>query len=143
MTRPLTGATVLLIESDPALRYEHGLALARAGARVRSSARADDARRLAAHDDVDAVVWDLDVAPAEAVVAIRELRDQSARKSRSFVALALGHVLADWDPRGRGAFDGYAPLPITPEQLVARVCALLGRREGRASPTTRRLPRVG
>lgn len=143
MTGPLTGTTLLLVHGDPLLRHDHAIALARAGARVRSSARAEDVRRLTEAEDVDAVIWDLEGTASGAVSAIREIRAAGMEKRRSVVALGLGPVIDDWDPRGRGAFDGYAPVPITPEQLVARVSALLGRQRGREARTTRRLPRLG
>lgn len=138
MKGALSGLVILLVDADPDTRRDHALALARAGATVRSASSPADAAPILARERIDVVVCDERVDARSLVQSLRALPELERRLTP---AIGLGeqrHV------RERVGLDAVLPKPVRPVDLVACVDRIAARAARRgATGATLKLPRVG
>jgi len=136
---PLMTARVLLVEDDARLASMVADYLGEAGFRVDVAPTGADAMRLAGTGDFDVMILDLMLPDADGLDVCRSIRAKSD--------LPLLMLTARGDPLDRvvglelGA-DDYLPKPFEPRELLARLRAILRRRQAPASNDVLRFGRL-
>lgn len=135
----LMTARVLLVEDDARLASMVADYLGEAGFRVEVAPTGADAMRLVGADDFDVVILDLMLPDADGLDLCRSIR------AKSDIPLLM--LTARGDPLDRvvglelGA-DDYLPKPFEPRELLARLRAILRRRNAPASNDVLRFGRL-
>ena len=127
-----SASLILVVDDDTSILKLVRLELAEQGFRVVTAENGNDAIRLAEEQRPDLVILDLLLPDMSGMEVMRRLRD---RTTVSIIMLTAKATDAD---KVRGldlGADDYVPKPFSPEELVARVNAVLRR--------ARRLPGVG
>lgn len=119
-------ARVLVVDDEPAIRDSVGYALAREGFEVRAAADGSSALEIAGREPLDAIVLDLMLPDISGVEVCRRIRAESPVPILMLTAknAELDRVLG----LEVGA-DDYVTKPFSVAELLARVRALLRRRE--------------
>jgi len=116
---------LLIVEDEPAFARLIGLSLTREGFDVHHVPNGEDALDLAAEIHPDAIILDLGLPGADGLTVLTELREWSDIP----VVVVTGAQTIESIRRGldRGA-DDYITKPFAPNELAARVRAVLRRR---------------
>jgi len=136
---PLMAARVLLVEDDARLASMVSDYLGEAGFRVGVAPTGSDAMRLVGTGDFDVMILDLMLPDADGLDLCRSIRANSD--------IPLLMLTARGDPLDRvvglelGA-DDYLPKPFEPRELLARLRAILRRRQAPASNDVMRFGRL-
>src|SRR5882672_4893137 len=136
---PLMTARVLLVEDDARLASMVADYLGEAGLRIDVAPTGADAMRLVGTGDFDVVILDLMLPDADGLDLCRGIR------AKSDIPLLM--LTARGDPLDRvvglelGA-DDYLPKPFEPRELLARLRAILRRRQAPASNDVMRFGRL-
>jgi two-component system, OmpR family, KDP operon response regulator KdpE len=134
---PSTSPLVLAVDDDPSVGRLIGMALRVDGFRVLLASSAEDAERILCEQVPDLVLLDIVMPGTSGLTLLRRLREQS---DMPVVLLTAKDTEADKvDGLNLGA-DDYIVKPFNPEELGARVRAVL--RRG-STPASERLVRVG
>lgn len=135
----ISGATVLVVEDDPAMQRVLSHAVAREGARVLVASTAASAESIARHDPPDLYLIDLDLPGERGSALIRSLRTWTRKPIIAVTATLEADDFVDALDAGA---DSCLAKPVAADELSARVRAAL-RRFG--SPTTepRKSVRIG
>lgn len=126
---------LLLVEDEPALREPLRQRLAEAGYAVDVADNGRDALHLGLHEPHDAVVLDLGLPQLDGLSVLRRWREAG----RTMPVLILT-ARDGWHDKVTGidaGADDYLTKPFHPEELLARVRALIRRSQGLASPLLR------
>jgi DNA-binding response OmpR family regulator len=119
---------VLIADDDPDIRDLVGFRLERAGCNVMRAADGEEALRLAKQRPPDVCVLDVMMPKLDGLGVTRALRDR-AETERVPVVLLTARAADDDVTRGFDAgADDYLRKPFSPQELRARVQAILGRR---------------
>ncbi|MEY2684294.1 MAG: hypothetical protein RJA09_1438 [Pseudomonadota bacterium] len=123
---------ILLVEDEPTLRHHLQLNLQHAGYVVDTAANGIDAQHLGDTEAVDAVVLDLGLPDRDGLTVLRQWR----ANGRNMPVLVLT-ARDSWHDKVTGidaGADDYLAKPFHPEELLARLRALIRRSTGLASP---------
>jgi two-component system response regulator PhoP len=126
---------VLVIEDETALREALVRQLKDAGFAVDQAADGEDGCHLGAEYPIDLAVVDLGLPKLDGMEIVRRWR-AAGRKFPVLILTARGRWEDKVEGLGTGA-DDYLVKPFHPEELLARVNALLRRSAGWAQPTLR------
>ncbi len=128
MTQPV----ILVVDDDPAIVRVAELCLAADGMQVRTARTGEDALALLRDEAVDLVVLDVKMPRMEGFEVLRRIR---ARSNVPVIMLtAQAGELDKLQGLASGA-DDYLTKPFNPDELAARVAAVLRRTPGRAAAT--------
>jgi two-component system response regulator PhoP len=121
---------ILLVEDEPQLQAQVGADLQRAGYAVDATADGKEALYFATEYPFDAAVVDLGLPGLSGLDVIRRLRGAGSR-----LPILVLTARARWQDKVEGleaGADDYLTKPFQPEELVARLKALLRRAAGSA-----------
>ncbi len=131
---------ILLVEDEPTLRSQLQAMLEQGGYAVDAVADGIDARHLGETESYDAAVLDLGLPGLDGLSVLRAWRD----KGRTLPVLILT-ARDRWSDKVTGidsGADDYLTKPFHPEELLARVRALIRRAAGLVSPVLQAGPVV-
>lgn len=126
---------ILLVEDEPTLSTQLTGLLERAGYAVDAARDGIEARHLGLHEPCDAAVLDLGLPGLDGLSVLRAWREAG----RDFPVLILT-ARDSWSDKVTGidsGADDYLAKPFHPEELLARLRALIRRSTGQASPVLR------
>jgi len=119
---------VLVVDDEPTIADIVSRYLARAGYEIALAETGEDALRRAAEDRPDVVVLDLMLPDVDGLEVMRRLLQQDRRRTAIILLTARGQE-SDRIVGLRLGADDYVVKPFSPAELVARVDAVLRRRE--------------
>ncbi len=122
---------ILVVEDDKALRHSLEASLLAVGFELRSTDSGDQALHLEATEAFDAAVLDIGLPDIDGFEVLKTLRRRGSQTPVLMLTArdALGDRVAGLD---FGA-DDYLVKPFAPSELIARLRAIVRRREGRAA----------
>lgn len=122
---------ILVVEDDKALRHSLEASLLAVGFALRSTDSGDQALHLEATEAFDAAVLDIGLPDIDGFEVLKTLRRRGSQTPVLMLTArdALGDRVAGLD---FGA-DDYLVKPFAPSELIARLKAIVRRREGRAA----------
>jgi len=123
---------VLVVEDDPVLSEDIQLCLREAGFVSLASREGEDAQFLGEHDRFDAIVLDLGLPGIDGRDILRHWR--AAAVDTPIVVLTARNLWRDRVDAIDAGADDYITKPYHPEELVARLRAVIRRSLGRSSP---------
>ncbi len=124
---------ILLVEDEPNLRFSLGYILGKAGFSVEGVGSGEEALEFVRGRVPELVLLDINLPGMDGFETCRRLR-MEPRLANTLVVMLSGRVEAGDIVRGlEGLADDYITKPFQPEVLLARIGALLRRRE-RALP---------
>jgi two-component system, OmpR family, response regulator ResD len=126
-----TRGSVLVVDDEPVITDVVSRYLERAGYATRVAADGLEAIRIAGDEEPDLVVLDLLLPGLDGLEVMRELQER--QPTRVIMLTAKGEASDRIAGLQRGA-DDYVVKPFSPAELVARVDAVLRRREGEPQP---------
>ncbi len=121
---------LLVIEDDPALRDDLTRVLSQHGDVVESSGDGHEALFLGQTEPWDAIVLDLNLPGIDGLSILKELRQNEI--TTPILILSARDTWKDVVTGLRGGADDYMAKPFAPEELLARIEALVRRSSGRA-----------
>lgn len=125
---------LLLVEDDPRLRAEVGDLLRASGYVVETAADGETAWFLGDTEDYAAIILDLGLPRLDGLTVLKRWRE-AGRRLPVLVLTARGGWMERVEGIDAGA-DDYLPKPFRPEELLARLRALLRRAAGQGSSVT-------
>ncbi len=133
------GSRVLVVDDDPAIRAICAEVLRNQGYEVDEAGTCFDARRLATERRPQVVLVDVELPDGDGFGLLEGLADHRAREPFAAVFLSARGETADKVRGLRLGADDYLTKPFDAQELVARVDAVLRRRDAalQASPMTR------
>ena len=123
---------VLVVEDEKRIANDIGVSLERAGYVVETVRDGEEAWFRADTDSFDAMVLDLGLPKLDGLTVLKRLRE-GLNATPILILTARGSWLERVDGINAGA-DDYLVKPFQPEELVARVGALIRRSGGRLNP---------
>ena len=123
----MSGAKLLLVEDDPALRELLEFRFGSAGYRIRATGDGDEALVMAREDVPDLVILDWMIEGTSGIEVCRQLRRE---KDTAHVPIIMLTAREAEDDRVRGldtGADDYLTKPFSPRELLARVAAVMRR----------------
>jgi DNA-binding response OmpR family regulator len=123
---------ILLVEDNPRLSEAIAESLGRAGFKVDPVAEGDEALSVTLHQQYDAVVLDLGLPDMDGLEVLKTLRTQ--KNAVPVLVLTARDALSDKIAGLNQGADDYMVKPFAPEELVARIQALLRRPAQALSP---------
>jgi two-component system, OmpR family, response regulator ResD len=132
-THQLPRARILVVDDEPTIREVLARYLERAGYEATTASDGAQALAISSQSPPDLVVLDIMLPGIDGLEVMRHLRgDDAARHSRVILLTARGRETERIAGLRRGA-DDYVVKPFSPNELVARVEAVLRRDRGEAS----------
>jgi DNA-binding response OmpR family regulator len=133
------GSRVLVVEDDPTIRAVAAEALESVGYRVETAATCAEARVAVREKRPDLVLSDVNLPDGDGFSLLDSLRDERASFPFGLMFLSARTATADKVRGFRAGADDYVTKPFEAAELIARVEAVLRRREASlsASPVTR------
>ena len=123
-----TAATVLVAEDDEDIRALVVYRLERSGYRVVQAQDGEEALRLAAEHQPDLAILDVMMPKLDGYEVTRRLRSDDATSRLPVILLTARTQEADVSEGFAAGADDYIRKPFSPDELRARVQAILGRR---------------
>lgn len=123
---------VLVVEDDPELRDDLKQVLSQSGDVAESSGDGNEALSLGLTEPWDAIVLDLNLPGKDGLSVLKELRESDV--TAPVLILSAKDTWKDVVTGLRGGADDYMSKPFAPEELLARIEALVRRSSGRAQP---------
>jgi PAS domain S-box-containing protein len=129
----LNGIRALVVDDEQDARDVLGTILSSAGARVVLASSPDEALDLLSRGSADVLISDIGMPGEDGYAFIRRVRDLAAKEVRvpAIAVTAYGRP-SDRDRALAAGFDQHLAKPLMPQQLIAAVARLVGRR----GPTT-------
>ena len=129
MSEPVAAAPLVLVADDDQLIRELVVfRLERAGYRVIAAADGQEALELAAEHLPDLAILDVMMPQLSGYEVTRRLRAEEATKRMPIILLTARVQEADVSEGFAAGADDYLTKPFSPQELGARVQAILGRR---------------
>jgi two-component system phosphate regulon response regulator PhoB len=129
------GATVLIVEDDPAIQALLRYTLQQANYAVTEAATAEDGLRLLGDVLPDVVVIDWMLPGMSGVTMARHLRQDKRTKDLPLIMVTARGEEADRVAGLEQGADDYLVKPFSPRELLARIQAILRRRSPEISET--------
>src|SRR5262249_45075907 len=126
------GATVLVVEGNPANMNPTASRLARAGSRLLQAERAEAALELLAGEPVDLILMDIQLPGMDGLELTRRLKADPRTAAVPVVALTAHAMKGDEERALSAGCTGYIPKPIDPVRFAAQVAGFL---PARSHPT--------
>ena len=128
--KPEPNATplVLVADDDPDILTLVGFRLERAGYEVLSARDGEEALALALERQPDLAILDVMMPKLDGYEVTQRLRDNAATSSMPVILLTARVQEADITRGFEAGADDYIKKPFSPQELRARVQAILGRR---------------
>jgi DNA-binding response OmpR family regulator len=123
-----TAATVLVAEDDDDIRALVVYRLERSGYAVVQARDGEEALRLAAEHEPDLAILDVMMPKLDGYEVTRRLRGDDATSRLPVILLTARTQEADVSQGFAAGADDYIRKPFSPDELRARVQAILGRR---------------
>jgi two-component system, OmpR family, catabolic regulation response regulator CreB len=123
----VNGATILLLEDDPAIARTVAFALEREGWRVSQVLLVREALAHIRNTPPSAAIFDIGLPDGSGLDALRALRENAATASVPVLMLSARGEEFDRVLGLELGADDYLPKPFSPRELVARMRALLRR----------------
>jgi two-component system OmpR family response regulator len=123
---------VLVVEDDPQVARQIEAALRRNGYAVDVARDGEEGGLLGATEPYDAVVLDLGLPAVDGLTLLRRWRERGC--AMPVLVLTARDTWRDKVTGLRAGADDYLAKPFAPEEMVARVEALIRRAAGHASP---------
>ena len=123
-----TTATVLVAEDDEDIRALVVYRLERSGYEVVQARDGEEALRLAAEREPDLAILDVMMPKLDGYEVTRRLRREPATSRLPVILLTARSQEADVSQGFAAGADDYIRKPFSPDELRARVQAILGRR---------------
>ena len=136
MPHPLRGATILVVEDEPAIRELLRFSLADAGYDVREAADAEAAKRAIATRLPDLVLLDWMLAGQSGLALARQLRGDARTRELPIIMVTARAEEADKVAALDAWVDDYVTKPFSPRELKARIKSVLRRRAPEAGHDT-------
>jgi DNA-binding response OmpR family regulator len=128
MTDPDSTPTILVADDEEDLRELVTYRLTRSGYRVIGAGDGQEALELAAERTPDLMVLDVMMPKLDGYELTRRVRAEAALRSIPVILLTARSQESDIDRGFEVGADDYLKKPFNPDELVARVRAVLGRR---------------
>jgi len=128
MTETAAIPTVLVADDDTDVRGLVAYRLRRSGYQVVEARDGEEALRLALEHVPDLVVIDVMMPKLDGYEVTRRLRSEEATRRVPVILLTSRSQEADITSGFASGADDYLTKPFSPDELVARVRAVLGRR---------------
>ncbi|HJS94296.1 MAG TPA: response regulator [Solirubrobacteraceae bacterium] len=128
MTEPDSTPTILVADDEEDLRELVTYRLTRSGYRVIGAGDGQEALKLAAERTPDLMVLDVMMPKLDGYELTRRVRAEAALRSIPVILLTARSQESDIDRGFEVGADDYLKKPFNPDELVARVRAVLGRR---------------
>jgi DNA-binding response OmpR family regulator len=126
---PSDGQPVILAaDDDPDIRELVAFRLERAGYTVLQAADGEEALALALEHTPDLAVLDVMMPKMDGFELVRRLRAEEATKRMPIIMLTARAQDSDVEEGFESGADDYLRKPFSPQELRARVQAILGRR---------------
>jgi DNA-binding response OmpR family regulator len=126
---PSDGQPVILAaDDDPDIRELVAFRLERSGYTVLQAADGEEARALALEHTPDLAVLDVMMPKMDGFEVVRRLRAEEATKRMPIIMLTARAQDSDVEEGFESGADDYLRKPFSPQELRARVQAILGRR---------------
>lgn len=122
----------LIVEDDSRIQRDLSATLGASGFRVDSAVDGEDAWFRGGTEDFDVIVLDLGLPKMDGLAVLKRWRTEGV-ETPVLILSARGTWIERVEGIDAGA-DDYLPKPFRPEELVARVRALVRRSAGRAAP---------
>jgi DNA-binding response OmpR family regulator len=122
------GPVVLVADDDDDIRELLKFRLERSGYRVLEATDGEEALTLAQESRPDLAVLDVMMPKLDGLELTRRLRAQDATRAMPIILLTARAQDADVQAGFAAGADDYLRKPFSPEELRARVQAILGRR---------------
>lgn len=123
-----TPKRILVVDDEPDVRELVVYRLRRSGYDVREAKNGEEALQMAIADAPDLVVADVMMPRIDGFELTRRLRDHEATSRVPVILLTAKTQEADVSQGFTAGADDYLKKPFSPDELVARVRAVLGRR---------------
>ena len=130
-----TGATVLIVEDDPAIQALLRYTLQQANFAVTEASTAEDGLRLLGDVLPDVVVIDWMLPGMSGVTMAKHLRQDKRTKDLPLIMVTARGEEADRVPGLEQGADDYLVKPFSPRELLARIQAILRRRSPEVAET--------
>jgi DNA-binding response OmpR family regulator len=128
VTEPDSTPTILVADDEEDLRELVTYRLTRSGYRVIGAGDGLQALKLAAERTPDLMVLDVMMPKLDGYELTRRVRAEAALRSIPVILLTARSQESDIDRGFEVGADDYLKKPFNPDELVARVRAVLGRR---------------
>jgi two-component system, OmpR family, response regulator MtrA len=128
MTDPDSTPTILVADDEEDLRELVTYRLTRSGYQVIGAGDGQEAFELAAERTPDLMVLDVMMPKLDGYELTRRVRAEAALRSIPVILLTARSQESDIDRGFEVGADDYLKKPFNPDELVARVRAVLGRR---------------
>ena len=128
MTHSDSPPTILVADDEEDLRELVAYRLTRSGYRVIGAGDGQEALELAAERTPDLMVLDVMMPKLDGYELTRRVRAEAALRSIPVILLTARSQESDIDRGFEVGADDYLKKPFNPDELVARVRAVLGRR---------------
>ncbi|HKO27147.1 MAG TPA: response regulator [Solirubrobacteraceae bacterium] len=128
MSDPDSAPTILVADDEEDLRELVAYRLSRSGYNVIGAEDGQEALELAAERTPDLMVLDVMMPKLDGYELTRRVRAEAALRSIPVILLTARSQESDIDRGFEVGADDYLKKPFNPDELVARVRAVLGRR---------------
>lgn len=129
--QPLVGIRVLVVDDEADMREVIAVAIAQAGAEVKSVATATEALAALTSFQPDVLLSDIGMPGIDGYMLLRQVRALSREQRGDVLAIALTAYAAEIDQQQarKAGFQRHLAKPIEPDTLVKEICQLLRHRQ--------------